>query len=249
MRGKDLGSRTKSTLSLSWPRQKYQVNMKFKDRASAGARLAAYLEPYANTGAVVFAIPNGGIPVGIQIANALNARLELMITRRINFPFTTESGFGAITADGHAIIDDRLATQHGITKSEIDRMKQEALNRIDEKLTLFGVQRQAPDVTCKVVIICDDGIAGGFSMRASIASIAGMRPSMIIVAVPTAPSSSLEKIKPLVHEIVCPIIGRGYSFAVADAYEHWYDISDSEAKMLWNNFAPYRIMGSENENQ
>lgn len=214
--------------------------MKFKDRASAGARLAVLLEPYTDADAVVFAIPNGGIPVGIQIATALNARLEPMITRRINFPFTTESGFGAITADGHTFIDDRLPFQHGITKQEIERMKKEALDRIREKLKLFGVQSKLPDITGKTVILCDDGIAGGFSMRASLASIAEMQPGKTIVAVPTAPWSSIEKIKPLIDEIVCPIIGRGYSFAVADAYEYWYDISDDEAKMLWYDFIQKR---------
>jgi predicted phosphoribosyltransferase len=213
--------------------------MKFKDRWAAGKVLAGMLGSVAGTdaSAVVLAIPNGGLPVGIQIAKALNVPLGLMITCRINLPFTTESGFGAIAAVGTAIIDEETVRYYDLSEKQVATMKSRALERLETKMDLFGVRDQDIALAGKIVILVDDGIAGGYSIRASVASIAGQMPHRVIVAVPTAPSRSIETIRLLVDEVVCPDIKSGGSFAVADAYERWYDIDDDEALRIWLEFA------------
>jgi putative phosphoribosyl transferase len=206
--------------------------MMFKDRADAGRVLAKMLATYKDKQAIVLALPNGGIPVAIEVALGLNAILRLMFTRRINFPFTTESGFGAVTADGHAFVDEGLAAANGIGYEEIERLKMRTIERLREKMAYFDAPERLGDIGGKTVIVTDDGIAGGNSMVASLLSITEYSPAKKIVAVPTAPARSIEKIKHLVDEIVCPDVQYGFSFAVANAYERWYDVPDDEAKQM-----------------
>ncbi len=217
---------------MTHTRYEEKDRMRFKDRTDAGKVLAKMLTLYKDKQAVVLALPNGGIPVAIEVALGLNAVLRLMFTRRINFPFTTESGFGAVTADGHAFVDEGLAAANGVGPEEIERLKLRTLERLHEKMAYFDAPGRLEDLGGKIVIVIDDGIAGGNSMVASLLSIAEYSPAKKIVAVPTAPARSIEKIRRLADEIVCPDIQHGFSFAVANAYERWYDIPDDEGKQM-----------------
>nr|MDO8110146.1 phosphoribosyltransferase family protein [Candidatus Sigynarchaeota archaeon] len=208
----------------------------YKNRQAAGIALAKLLERYKCTETIVLAIPNGGVAVGIPIAEALYADFGLLITKRIHFPFTTESGFGAITSNGYYFIDEALAREHHISPAEIETLKAKTMVQVQSKMALLGVQDRMPNVKGKNVILVDDGIAGGFSMFVSLKALQDQHPARKIVAVPTAPARSLDKIRDLADEIVCPDISHAWQFAVANAYEDWYDVSDDEVVTLLDAF-------------
>ncbi|MFX0099482.1 MAG: phosphoribosyltransferase [Candidatus Hodarchaeota archaeon] len=212
--------------------------MVYKNRFEAGKVLGSMLEAYRSERTVVLAIPNGGVPVGIEIAKALGAELGLMIARKILFPFTTEAGFGAVTFDGSAFIDRDSARRNGVSEGEIERQKERALQSIEARVEYYRDVIDFPDLKEKVVVITDDGIAAGSTMLASIEGIKKREPRELIVAVPTAPFHSVEKIEHLVTKVVCPDIKRGFSFAVANAYEKWYDIENEEVKTLLQAYSP-----------
>ncbi|MHA1369239.1 MAG: phosphoribosyltransferase [Promethearchaeota archaeon] len=216
--------------------------MLYKDRFDAGKKMATLLRDLTGEEMVVLAVPNGGIPVGLEIARQLNTKFGLMLTRRINLPFTTEAGFGAVAFDGQFFIDNRLARRYGMMKNDLELLKAKALEKIHEKMRLFGFNARNMELKGKTVIITDDGIAGGYTMFVALKVLEKYKPSRKVVAVPTAPKSSVEKILHLCDDFVCPNVKEGMYFAVADAYAEWYDLSDSE---VVESIQRYRGLGVE----
>lgn len=210
--------------------------MKYRDRADAGKQLASMLNEHAGSNALILAIPNGGVPVGIEIAKDLQIEIDVMITRRINLPFTTESGFGAVSFDGQLFIDKHMQEYYHIDNMQLARLVLEAEEQVKIKVSLFNFDKNKFDVEGKTVILVDDGIAGGFTMRVSLQVLEKYRPRKRIVAVPTAPARSLEKVRAWCEEIVCPDIKREARFAVAAAYRHWRDLHDQETARMFMDF-------------
>ncbi|MCS7116173.1 MAG: phosphoribosyltransferase family protein [Nitrososphaerota archaeon] len=200
----------------------------FKDREHAGKILAEKLSKYAGEDAIILAIPSGGVPIGKIVAKHINARFDLMLVRKIQIPWNTEAGFGAITYDGVILFNEPLMAELGLTGEEIDNSISKTRNELMKRMKIFRGERPMPDLKDKVVILVDDGLASGFTMLAAIQSVKGKMPRKIIVAVPTASSTALNLIAPYVDEIVCLNIRSGYFFAVADAYMNWYDLTDED---------------------
>jgi predicted phosphoribosyltransferase len=200
----------------------------FRDRAAAGARLAAMLEKHRGSNAIVLAIPAGGVPVGAAIARELRLPLRAAPVSKVLYPWTTESGFGAVAFDGSVWIDERAAG--GLSASQIREATAEARGKVERRSKKMGVKPSA--VKDCTVILVDDGIAAGSTMRTAIGALRRLGASRIIVAVPTAHSRSLEALRSLADEIVCPDIRGGGSFAVADAYAEWRDLSDDEVEAM-----------------
>jgi len=201
----------------------------FADRHDAGKQLAAFLRSRLDIrDPVVMAIPAGGVPVGAAIARLFRVPLELAIVRKIRIPGTTESGFGAVAWDGRVLFNDRLIAALGLTKEEIEQAAGETLANVNERIQRFSGSRAFPNLAGKSVILTDDGLASGYTMLAALESVRAHRPARLIVAVPTASAASAALAAREADELVCLNIRSDRRFAVAGAYERWYDLDDGE---------------------
>ena len=207
----------------------------FKDREDAGKLLARRLAPAVPPGAWVLAIPAGGVPVGLQIATVLHLPFDLMIVRKIQIPGNTEAGFGAIGPDGEVIFNEKLLRQLRLSDQEIGEQIEATRRVMVEREHLFRRGRPFPVIKDKPIILVDDGLASGFSMMQALRFAKKRDPKRIIVAVPTAPEQSINRILPFAEEVYCLNIRTHLSFAVAEAYENWYDLTDPEVISLLTN--------------
>jgi putative phosphoribosyl transferase len=204
----------------------------FRDRAAAGARLAVMLGTYRGGRAIVLAIPAGGVPVGAAIARELGLSLHAAPVSKVLYPWTTESGFGAVAFDGSVWIDEAAVENSRLTKAQVEKAVADARTKVERRSRKFSSGKVLTDLSGKTVILVDDGIAAGSTMRTAIAALRKLRASRIVVAVPTAPSRSLEAMRKLADDILCADIRGGASFAVADAYEEWRDLRDEEVEAM-----------------
>lgn len=177
---------------------------------------------------LVLAIPNGGLAVAAPIAKILGAKLDLLIVRKLQIPYNPEAGFGAITSLGTIILNKPLVARIGLNQDQINSVVERTRVQIDNRKQGYGglVGHYSPED--KIVILVDDGLASGYTMLAAIQSVRNLTPRKILVAVPTASASAVSLIRDEVDDLICPHIGSGYVFAVADAYENWYDVSEIE---------------------
>jgi putative phosphoribosyl transferase len=204
----------------------------FRDRAAAGARLAEMLAKYKGSSAIVLAIPAGGVPVGVAIAHALGLSLHAAPVSKVLYPWTTESGFGAVAFDGSVWIDQAAVQGYGLTSSQVEKATADARAKVARRSKKLSSANALRDLSGTTVIAVDDGMAAGSTMRTAIAALRKLNAGRVVVAVPTAPARSLEAMRKLADEIVCADIRSGASFAVADAYEEWRDLSDDEVDAM-----------------
>jgi putative phosphoribosyl transferase len=201
----------------------------FRDRLHAGKLLSEKLREYADKGNVVLlALPAGGVPVGYAVAKELGIAMDVMVVRKVQIPWNTEAGFGAVTWDGETVLNEALVRQLGFTREVIEESISQTRRIIQERLRKFRKNKPMPDLKDKVVILVDDGLASGFTMLAAARSARKRALRKIIVAVPTASRGAIKLLAPEVDEIVCLNIRSGPVFAVADAYKNWYDLTDEE---------------------
>jgi len=206
----------------------------YKDRTNAGIKLSDMLEKMDLIQPVVIAIPFGGVPVAIEVARALKAPLDLIITRKIQYPWTTEAGFGAITADGTSYYGPEARM---IPKDVVKIQTQKAKRDVEQRKKILLKERKVIDIKDKTVILIDDGLATGSSMLAAIKSVKKEKPLKIIIAVPTASGRAVKLIRPQVDQIISPYIHpEDQSFAVASSYQNWYDLSKQEVINLLKKF-------------
>ncbi|MEA2071779.1 MAG: phosphoribosyltransferase family protein [Asgard group archaeon] len=201
----------------------------FSSREKAGNYVAKLLQKESFDYLLI--IPNGGLPVGfgfLQEINTKPAEVGILIVKKIHVPWSTESGMGALTPDGDIFLNKELIDSYSIKNQEVQKQIQEAKKRIKYIQKAYGVE-ETINVKDKSVLILDDGIASGFSMLASVRWIRKKGAKRILIGTPTAPKRSLKKIEDKVDKIFCVNIRTVLRFAVADAYQHWYDLSLEEA--------------------
>ena len=199
----------------------------FADRHDAGRQLGAFLKALPGiSNPLVFAIPAGGVPIGVEVARALGAPFSLAIVRKIRIPGSTESGFGAVTWDGHVLINENLRAALGLSDAEVDQAIAETRQNVNERIVRFTGGRPMPTAAGKTVILTDDGLASGFTMLASARNIRRYQPANVMVAVPTASASSAGLVAREVDQLVCLNIRSGRMFAVAEAFRQWYELVD-----------------------
>lgn len=204
-------------------------NQVFTDRHDAGRQLGAFIKTLPGIRyPLVLAIPAGGVPIGKEVAVALGAPLSLAIVRKVRIPGSTEAGFGAVTWDGQVIINERLRASLGLSQHEVDQAIAETRENVSERIARFTGGKGVPALNGKTVILTDDGLASGFTMLAAVQSLRTHSPAGIIVAVPTASASSAELVSRSADQLICLNIRTTWRFAVADAYEQWYDLDDHE---------------------
>ena len=206
----------------------------FRDRKDAGEQLAKALQKYANRDdVIVLAIPRGGVEVGLEVAKALGSDFDLIICRKLAYPFNPESGFGALCEDGTLFINQQAL--HGVTQEDIYRAIEEQSREIAQRIQKLRGGRRLKDIKDKIVILVDDGIAMGSTMTAAIQMLRKLGPKKIVVAVPTASPQAVEYFGQIADEVVALYTPFPF-YAVADAYERWYDVSDEEVLRLLSDF-------------
>lgn len=202
--------------------------MIFKNRREAGQRLAKKLEKYKGKNTVVLAIPNGGVPVGFEIAKKLGTRFDVIVVRKIQLPWDTEAGFGACSSKGCVVLNNEMVSTFSLTATEIQNQKKKTIEKIKAREKKYYRGRKFPKIKGKNVILVDDGLASGYTMIVACRVLRKKKPKKIIVAIPCASSEAYDRVRHDTDEIISLNIKTTYPFAVADFYKHWYDVSDEE---------------------
>lgn len=200
----------------------------FENRYDAGRKLAAELGRYQGQPVVVLAIPNGGVPVGLEVALMLKVELDLVITRKIPLPLNPEAGFGAVADDGTVTLNEEVVASVGLSQHQINYQVNRVRTEIRQRSLLYRRDKPPAVLTDKTVIVTDDGLASGFTMIATVESLRRRRAGEIVVAVPVASVAALERVEKLADRVVTLAKGTMPKFAVADFYRYWYDLSDDE---------------------
>ena len=200
----------------------------FRDRSHAGRELAKMLDEFRETAALVLAIPAGGVPVAAPIATELGLPLDVAPVSKVLYPWTTESGYGAVAFDGSVWLDESRMSGHGVSAAQAERAVADARAKVERRVARLRANRPRLALESRTVIAVDDGIAGGSTMRAAIAALRGAGAASIVVAVPTAHQSALDAISKLADAVYYANVRGGVSYAVADAYAQWRDLSDDE---------------------
>lgn len=209
--------------------------MRFRDRTDAGIRLANALAKYQGEDLIIYALPRGGVPLGVEIAKRLNAPLDLLITKKIGHPRNPEYAIGAITEDGDPVCNQEEVewVDRQWLEEETARMRLEIKRRREK---YFGDIVQHP-IEGKTVIIVDDGIATGYTMFASINEIKKRKPGKIVVAIPVTPEDIANKLRAIVDDLVSVQIDPFYLGAVGAYYDDFSQVEDEEVIALLKSVA------------
>ena len=204
--------------------------MRFENRREAGIKLAALLQKYAGDNLVVYALPRGGVPLGVEIAKKLHAPFDLVITKKIGHPGNPEYALCAIAEDGETICnqDDIGYIDSQWLQEEIDRVRGEIKRRREK---YFG-EITSPDIEGKTAIIVDDGIATGYTMLAAINEIKRRKPGKIVVAIPITPEDTARELRKIIDELISVEIDQFYLGAVGAYYDDFSQVEDEEVLAL-----------------
>ncbi|MDR3620707.1 MAG: phosphoribosyltransferase [Paludisphaera borealis] len=204
----------------------------FADRYEAGRVLAEKLSNYAErSDVVVLGLPRGGVPVAFEIARALGAPLDVFLVRKLGVPGHQELAMGAIASGGAVVLNDEAIEALGITPEEIDEAIERECRELERRERIYRRDRAAVDVADKIVIVADDGLATGSTMRAAVAALRTQKPAAIVVAAPTAALETCEAMGAVADECVCAITPTPFR-AVGLWYENFEQTTDDEACAL-----------------
>jgi putative phosphoribosyl transferase len=201
----------------------------FADRSEAGRRLAERLLRFKGERPVVLALPRGGVPVGFEIARALDAPLDLMLGRKIGAPFQPELAVGAVIDGGRAetVINEDVVREFQIPQSYIAEESARQLEEIERRRRLYLADRaRVPLAGCTAIVI-DDGIATGATMEAALHAARRANPKDLVLATPVVPPDTLERLRPQVDEVVCLAMPRLFG-AIGAFYQDFRQLSDDE---------------------
>ena len=209
----------------------------FTDRKDAGEKLAAALQAYRGENALVLAIPRGGVELGIEVAEALQCDLSLIICRKLPFPYDPESGFGAVAEDGSLYINASAAAR--VPEDEIERIVAQQKKEITRRIERLRGGEALPPLKGRTVILVDDGIAMGSTMHTAVALCRKQEAKKIVVAVPVAGARSVEAFSKMADEVL--VLESPLNFyAVAQVYEQWRDVSDEEVLALQRAYRSHK---------
>ncbi|MEW6662466.1 MAG: phosphoribosyltransferase [Bacillota bacterium] len=204
--------------------------MLFKDRREAGEKLAARLKGLGDK-VLVLAIPRGGVVVAAPVARVLNAPLDVIIPRKVGAPINPEVAIGAVTQDGYVLWNEELMGRLGLNEADMQPAVEETLQEIKRRLLFYRGDSPPPVIQGKTVILVDDGIATGFTVKAALRSIARQEPSWLILAVPVAPAEVIPEMAAEVDEVVCLASPEPF-YAVGQFYEDFDQTTDKEVCWL-----------------
>jgi putative phosphoribosyl transferase len=200
----------------------------YRDRTEAGQKLGQELQGLELENAVVVAVPSGGVPVGAELARILGAPLDIIIARKIQLPWTTEAGFGAVVSDGTAYLGPQ---SRRLPREVVKAQTKKARREVEHRKREFLAGRREAELSGKDVILVDDGLATGSTMLAAVQSVRKKGPRSVIVAVPTASGTAVRLLEPHVDQLISLYVHPEHMpFAVASSYQNWYDLTDQEVK-------------------
>ena len=206
--------------------------MLFQDRFEAGRLLASKLTHLANRpDVVVLALPRGGVPVGYEVAKALNAPLDVFVVRKLGVPGQEELAMGAIASGGVRVVNERLVQALGIPDEVVDAIAAEEERELQRREREYREGRSPVDVTGRSVILVDDGLATGSSMRVAAQALKAKNPTRIIVAVPVASPQTCEQFQSEVDQVICAVTPKPF-WAVGQWYRDFSQTSDQEVRDL-----------------
>lgn len=212
----------------------------FQNRTEAGRELATRLAGMKPDDPVVLALPRGGVPVAIEVARAFSAPLDLVMVRKIGAPGQPELAIGAVVNgdDPKTVLNDRIVRAFGLDADRIDDMVAAQLDEIARRRALYLRGRPQVPVAGRTVIVVDDGIATGATVRASLAALRRRGPRRLILAVPVAPADTLEALKPEVDATVCLSVPDRFR-AVGAHFRDFGQTSDAEVVALLDEAAQW----------
>jgi len=206
--------------------------MLFQDRREAGRVLATRLMQYANRpDVVVLALPRGGVPVGYEVARALHAPLDVFVVRKLGLPGQEELAMGAIASGGVRVLNEDLVRALGIPPQVIERVTAEEERELERRERDYRDGRPPIDVRGKTVILVDDGLATGSSMRVAAEALRKKGPARIVVAVPVAASATCEEFASEVDQVICAATPQPF-WAVGQWYRDFSQTTDEEVRDL-----------------
>lgn len=206
--------------------------MIFRDRQDAGRRLAGALGAYAGRNdVIVLALPRGGVPVAFEVAQALGAPLDVFVVRKLGVPGMAELAMGAIASGGTRVLNREVVASFGISDETIERVARVELEELDRRERLYRGNRPPVDLQGRTVILIDDGLATGSTMRAAIEAVKQHGPARMIVAVPVAAPETARALRPEVDELMVLETPPGF-FAVGAYYDRFDQVGDEEVRTL-----------------
>jgi putative phosphoribosyl transferase len=203
---------------------------RFRDRAEAGRLLAERLRQYAGRDdVVILALPRGGVPVAYEVAKALGAPLGVFVVRKVGVPGHEELAMGALASGGVLLLNDRLVRTLGIGPEELERAVAAEARELERREEAYG--GEPPELEGKTVILVDDGLATGATMRAAALAVRQLNPARVVVAVPVAAEEMCAQFEDVVDEIVCHVTPRPFH-AVGLWYDDFTQTTDDEVRTL-----------------
>lgn len=205
--------------------------MVFQDRAHAGRELAAQLPDLARERPIVLALPRGGVPVGVEVARALGAPLDVLMVRKLGAPHNPELAVGALAEDGTAVLDAESARYVGMTQTQFERIVERETRELHRRMERFRDGREPPDVRGRTVVLVDDGLATGLSDLAAVRALRGRGAARIVVAAPVSSREALALLREEADEVVCLTVPREL-LGVGRWYEDFHPVPDEEVLAL-----------------
>jgi predicted phosphoribosyltransferase len=204
----------------------------FRDRVEAGDALAELLGRYAGQSDVlVLALPRGGVPVAARVAEALGAPLDVFVVRKLGVPGHEELAMGAIASGGVRVVNEQVVGRLRLGEADLQRVAEAEGRELTRREQRYREGRGPPELAGRVVILVDDGLATGSTMRAAVAAARRLRPARVVVAVPTAPASTCRQLRDEADEVVCATTPRPFR-AVGYSYRSFPQTSDEEVRTL-----------------
>lgn len=212
------------------------MDLPYQNRIQAGRRLAEALKDYAGRPDVlVLGLPRGGLPVAAEVARALGAELDLIVVRKLGTPGQEELAMGAIASGGAKVLNDELIRQLNISEKTIDKVAGEERKELQRREQAYRGDRPAPQVRDRQVILVDDGIATGATMRSAVKALKQLGPARLIVAVPVAPPDTVEALRSEADEVVCLATPEPF-WGVGRWYEDFAQTTDDEVRQTLAEF-------------
>jgi predicted phosphoribosyltransferase len=204
----------------------------FRDRKEAGRRLAAELRKYAGQrDVVVLALPRGGVPVASEVARALGAPLDVFVVRKVGVPWHEELAMGAIASGGVRLLNEELIRVYRIDPADVEMVMRREQAELERRERLYRGGRPFPDLRNKTVILVDDGLATGSTMRVAVEALRKEGPARIVVAVPVASPETCDAFRDVADDIVCAMTPEPF-YAVGIWYDDFSQTTDEEVHEL-----------------
>lgn len=208
------------------------MSLPFANRTEAGRELAVALGEYAGRPEVlVLALPRGGLPVAFEVARALDAPLDILVVRKLGLPAQPELAMGAITSAGARVLNREVVELTGVSEEEIEQVAERELEEAHRRQRLYRGDRSEPELGGRCLLLVDDGLATGSTMRAAVAAVRQSQPARVVVAVPVAPADTLRKLEGEADEVVCLATPSSFQ-AVGQFYESFEQTSDEQVREI-----------------